>query len=105
MIQHFKEEIYERYEVKFDDDAEERKWLASQGWYEKKESDYSNFFEECYDTEPKRRSYIESIIENAEPSFGYMVLANLITNGYFRTVITTYLDDLVYIACKTFTHV
>ncbi|MDQ3750762.1 MAG: tetratricopeptide repeat protein [Acidobacteriota bacterium] len=103
MIQHFKGEVYERYGVKFINEKEEKAWLSTQHWYQKKESEYAKFFEECYDTETKRRSYIESIIANAEPSFGYMVLANLIHYGYFRTVITTNFDDLIYIASTTFT--
>lgn len=103
MIEHFKQEIYERYGVEFANEKEEKIWLNTQEWYKKKESDYGKFFEECYDTETKRRSYIESIIANAEPSFGYMVLSNLIHYGYFRTVITTNFDDLIYIASTTFT--
>lgn len=34
-----------------------------------------------------------------------MVLANLISEGYFKTVITTNFDDLVYTACTTYTSV
>lgn len=103
MIKHFKAEIYQRYGVSFTSEKEEKEWLNTQSWYNKKENEYSIFFEECYDTETKRRSYIESIIANSEPSFGYMVLANLIHYGYFKTIITTNFDDLIYIASTTFT--
>ncbi|PYS49294.1 MAG: hypothetical protein DMF68_10420, partial [Acidobacteria bacterium] len=46
---------------------------------------------------------IENIIEGREPSFGYVVLANLMANNYINTIITTNFDDLVYSACTTFT--
>jgi tetratricopeptide (TPR) repeat protein/NAD-dependent SIR2 family protein deacetylase len=107
MTSHFKEVVYRRYGVSFGtDEKAENGWLKTQDWYTAdKTSDYSKLFEKCYDTERKRRSYIESIIEKAEPSFGYMVLANLIAEGYFKTVITTNFDDLVYTACTTYTSV
>jgi tetratricopeptide (TPR) repeat protein/NAD-dependent SIR2 family protein deacetylase len=105
MIGHFKKIIYERHGVEFPDEKKERAWLKSQEWYTKGGNEYSRLFEECYDTEPKRRSYIESIVEKAEPSFGYMVLANLIASGFFQTIVTTNFDDLVYNACTTYTSV
>lgn len=105
MIEHFRKRIYERYNATFENENDEMAWLKDQKWYRKKGSHYSKLFEECYKTEKDRRSYIESIIANAEPSFGYMVLANLIQEGYFSTIITTNFDDLVYIACTTFTSI
>ncbi|HZB43893.1 MAG TPA: tetratricopeptide repeat protein, partial [Pyrinomonadaceae bacterium] len=50
-----------------------------------------------------RQRYIESIIENRAPSFGYVVLANLMASNHINTIITTNFDDLVYSACTTFT--
>jgi tetratricopeptide (TPR) repeat protein len=110
MIQHFKEKIYSFYEVDFFnvetkqiDKKKEKEWLKTQDWYLKEGNEYGRFFGKCYETEGERRNYIESLIEGKEPSFGYMILANLIYEGYLKTIITTNFDDLIYIACTTFT--
>ncbi|MDQ6785687.1 MAG: tetratricopeptide repeat protein [Acidobacteriota bacterium] len=62
-------------------------------------------FESCYETEAKRRSYIESIIERKQPSVGYIVLANLIKYGYLKTIITTNFDSLISLACSNYTDI
>ncbi len=67
--------------------------------------DYSQLFEKCYQTESKRRSYIESIIERKQPSVGYIVLANLIKYSYLKTIITTNFDSLVSLACSNYTDI
>jgi Flp pilus assembly protein TadD len=45
------------------------------------------------------------MIEGKKPSFGYVVLANLMAQNYINTVITTNFDDLIYNACSTFTDI
>lgn len=104
MIRHFKEQIVlQRGPDELKTEEEKAKWLSEQDWYRAEGSEYCKCFE-CF--EPKesgRQRYIESIIEEHAPSFGYVVLANLMAQGYINTIITTNFDDLVYSACTTFT--
>lgn len=104
MIRHFKEQIIlQRGPEDLKTEEEKAKWLSEQDWYRAEGSEYCKCFE-CF--EPKesgRQRYIESIIEEHAPSFGYVVLANLMAQGYINTIITTNFDDLVYSACTTFT--
>lgn len=69
-------------------------WLVKQKWY-KKENEYSQLFELIYDSPVQRREYIEDCLENKEPSWGYIYLANLIVKGYFNVIFTTNFDDLL----------
>ncbi|MGA9993983.1 MAG: tetratricopeptide repeat protein [Pyrinomonadaceae bacterium] len=104
MVSHFKERIIERCcpdNVK--DDKERDAWLSGQDWYKNGDNEYCKLFERFEQKEMGRQRYIESIIEGKEPSFGYVVLANLIASEYINTIITTNFDDLVYSACTTFT--
>jgi tetratricopeptide (TPR) repeat protein/NAD-dependent SIR2 family protein deacetylase len=104
MIRYFKDRILA--ELCPDDvtsNEEKEKWLASQAWYQSAGGDYSKLFEQFEPKEIGRQRYIESIIEGQEPSFGYVVLANLMANNLVNTVITTNFDDLVYSACTTYT--
>lgn len=105
MIQHFKSEIYKRFGKEFKTEKDGDEWLKSEPWYQPGESDYWQLFEKCYQTEGKRRSYIESIIERKQPSVGYIVLANLIKLGYLKTIITTNFDSLVSLACSNYTDI
>lgn len=104
MIRYFKEQIILRScpdELKTDD--EKTKWLAEQDWYQEEGSEYCKCFERFEPKEIGRQRYIESIIEERKPSFGYVVLANLMAVGHINTIITTNFDDLIYSACTTFT--
>jgi Flp pilus assembly protein TadD/NAD-dependent SIR2 family protein deacetylase len=103
MIEHFKQKIYNQESKNFASKEEENAWLKNQDWFLPDNSDYANFFEKCYETKRERQSYLESLIVGKKPSFGYFVLANLIHYGYFKTILTTNFDDLVYTACTTFT--
>jgi protein O-mannosyl-transferase len=82
---------------------EKDQWLAAQGWYKKEGGEYRSLFEQYEPKEIGRQRYIESIIEGREPSFGYVVLANLMASNYTNTIITTNFDDLVYSACTSYT--
>lgn len=77
--------------------------LQKQTWFNKEESDYSNFFKRCFRKEIDRRDYIKKIIEPAEITWGYIQLANLLEKGVFKNIITTNFDDLVYQSCARFT--
>jgi len=104
MIRHFKEQITAQgcpAELKTEDDK--TKWLTEQEWFKADGSEYCKCFEKFEPKEIGRQRYIESIIEKREPSFGYVVLANLMAGNHINTIITTNFDDLVYSACTTFT--
>jgi len=104
MIRHFKEQIIaQSCPDGLKSDEEKTKWLAEQEWYQANNSEYCKCFEKFEPKEIGRQRYIESIIEKREPSFGYVVLANLLAGGHINTIITTNFDDLVYSACTTFT--
>ncbi|HCG5519567.1 TPA: SIR2 family protein [Vibrio parahaemolyticus] len=75
--------------------------LDKQYWYDKPQ-EYSVLFEMLYDQPSQRREFIESCIENATPSWGYIYLVNLLKNRHFNTIFTTNFDDLVNEACYTF---
>ncbi len=80
---------------------EEGRVLDEQYWYNKPQ-EYSVLFEMLYDQPSQRREFIESCIENATPSWGYIYLVNLLKNRHFNTIFTTNFDDLVNEACYTF---
>ena len=104
MIRFFKERIIsETCPNTLVGDDEKEQWLASQDWYQNEGSDYGKLFEQFEPKEIGRQRYIESIIEGQEPSFGYVVLANLMASNYVNTIITTNFDDLVYSACTSYT--
>lgn len=63
---------------------------------------YSYLFESLYDQPSQRREYIESCVERASPSWGYIYLVNLIRMRVFNTVFTTNFDDLLNEACYLF---
>jgi NAD-dependent SIR2 family protein deacetylase len=76
-------------------------FLKKQTWYKTAE-EYSVLFELLYDQPSQRREYIESQIESASPSWGYIYLVNLIRSRVFNTVFTTNFDDLLNEACYSF---
>ncbi len=90
------------------DPKQQEAWLAQQPWYvegSKNGTLYSALFEMYEQKERGRQLYIEQMIEGREPSFGYVVLANLMARHYVNTVVTTNFDDLIYNACATFTDI
>jgi hypothetical protein len=104
MIRHFKEQIIAQCcPDNLKTEEEKTKWLAEQDWYKANGSEYCKCFERFEPKEIGRQRYIENIIENREPSFGYVVLANMMASGHVNTIITTNFDDLVYSTCTTFT--
>jgi NAD-dependent SIR2 family protein deacetylase len=72
-------------------------WLNS-------EEEYSILFEYLYDQPSQRREFIESCIKNANPSWGYIYLVNLIRNKVFNTIFTVNFDDLLNEACYLFSN-
>ncbi len=106
MIRFFKEQIItECCPEELKGDKEKEAWLKRQEWYKKPASEYSKLFEKYEPKEIGRQRYIESIIEGKTPSFGYVVLANLMASNYVNTIVTTNFDDLMYSACTSFTSI
>lgn len=109
MMQIFKSEIFEIHCPELGNE-EKAAWLKSQSWYKNGKDEYGCLFEKFQHTKSGRQRFIESICEKnpltdkkVEPSFGYLVLSDLLLRNYINTVVTTNFDDLVYIASTTFT--
>ncbi len=79
--------------------------MGEQEWFQADGSDYSKLFTHYEPKEMGRQRYIENIVEGRNPSFGYLVLANLMASKYINTVITTNFDDLIYSASTTYTDI
>ena len=77
-------------------------WLKLQAWHEDQGSEYSNLFEFLYPNARARQKYVETKIETAFPSWGYVYLANIIQSGHFNLIFTTNFDDLVAEALTRF---
>ena len=84
-----------------DENSNETEFLESQLWYES-DTEYSVLFEMLYDTPSQRRDFIESVVGDRKPSWGYMYLVDLLRQGMFNTVFTTNFDDLLNEACYLF---
>jgi len=95
-------EIIKEWRESFKKNVPEEK-LEDMRWYNRPE-EYSQLFELLYDQPSQRREYIESCLKNAEPSWGYIYLVNLLrkSNPVFNTVFTTNFDDLLNEACYLF---
>jgi len=76
-------------------------YMNNYHWFKRPE-EYSVLFETLYDQPSQRREYIETCLETANPSWGYIYLVNLIRNQAFNTVFTTNFDDLLNEACYLF---
>lgn len=104
MIRQFKEQIIlQSCPAELKTDTEKSDWLAAQDWCRADGSDYCKYFEKFEPKEFGRQRHIEDMIKDREPSFGYVVLANLMASNHINTIVTTNFDDLVYSACTTFT--
>lgn len=110
MMKMFREKIFEVHCHEMKTDKEKGNWLKAESWYKNGKNEYGCLFEKFRDTKSGRQRFIESICDKnpltgkmVEPSFGYVVLADLLLRNYINTVVTTNFDDLVYIASTTFT--
>lgn len=77
-------------------------WLSKQSWYNTDE-EYGYLFGYLYDEPAQRRDYIETILENKSPTWGYVYLASLLQKQVFNAVLTTNFDDLINEACYLYT--
>jgi NAD-dependent SIR2 family protein deacetylase len=110
MMKIFRDEIFEINCEELKTDGEKAEWLKVQNWYKDGKKEYGCLFERFRDSRSGRQIFIEKICHRnpqtgklVEPSFGYVVLADLLLRNYVNTVVTTNFDDLVYIAATTFT--
>lgn len=62
-------------------------------------TEYSALFEEVFRSEADRRTYLDSKMTGAKPSYGHLVLATLMRGQQARLVWTTNFDPLVADAC------
>jgi len=63
------------------------------------DDEYAALFEAVYPAEPDRRSYLDSKMAGAKPSYGHLALATLMRAGHARIVWSTNFDPLVADAC------
>ena len=77
-------------------------WLEGQPWHDRTD-EYGRLFEIMHDLPSQRRMVVEDIVKGAQPSWGYVYLANLLGHGYFNVVFTTNFDDLLTEACYRYT--
>jgi tetratricopeptide (TPR) repeat protein len=110
MMKLFKEKIFNIYCREIIDDKEKDKWLKKQDWYQSGKDEYGCLFEKAFDTKVGRQRFIENICSQnpltqkvVQPSFGYVILADLLLRNYVNAILTTNFDDLVYISSTTFT--
>jgi tetratricopeptide (TPR) repeat protein len=110
MMKLFKEKIFNIYCREIIDDKEKDKWLKKQDWYKSGKDEYGCLFEKAFDTKAGRQRFIENICSQnpltqkvVQPSFGYVILADLLLRNYVNAILTTNFDDLVYISSTTFT--
>jgi NAD-dependent SIR2 family protein deacetylase len=102
MIGDFKRRIIEAEcpeQVKTEEAKE--KWLTNS--FPDEKNAYSILFEHYLPKEMARQQYIEMLVKKARLSFGYVVLSSLIASNYVKTLVTTNFDDLIYLACTTYT--
>lgn len=103
MMNDFRRRIFERECFHLETDEEKDDWIKAQDWFCVGEKEYSCLFERYDDDKIARQKYMEAVIKKGEPSFGYLMMAYLLTNNYANTIITTNFDDLAYTSCVTFT--
>ncbi len=70
-----------------------KEWLNNHKKYD--ESEYSTLFNYIYQFPKERQNYIEQLVEEKKPTFGYMYLAGLIAEKKFNRILTTNFDDLI----------
>jgi len=100
MIEEWRYQLYEQ----SDSGKAYEDWLTKQEWVNS-DQEYSILFERVCDLPAQRRTYIENCIKDAQPSWGYVYLANLIANNYFNVIFTTNFDDLLNEACFLYAEV
>ena len=99
LIEKWRDDYWERFGN--DEEHEKDTFLESQPWHGD-DDEYSVLFEKLYDTPSQRRNFIETVVGDKKPSWGYMYLVDLLRRQIFNTVFTTNFDDLLNEACYVF---
>ena len=76
-------------------------WLEKQEWHNL-DDQYSKLFELVYDQPSQRRAYIENLVVEGKPGWGYAYLVGLIEENIFNVIFTTNFDDLINEACYSY---
>lgn len=79
-----------------------QKYFDSKGGYPAKNSDseYSFYFEKCFPKIEERDSFIQNLIKDKKPSFGYKNLGRVLVSNFSKTVWTTNFDNLISVGLK-----
>ncbi len=71
-------------------------WRALREQEDRQPGEYALLFSRIFPDRESRQGFIEKLCDGAEPCAGYVYLASLVRDGYFRTILTTNFDDLVH---------
>ncbi|MGP8328748.1 MAG: SIR2 family NAD-dependent protein deacylase [Methanosarcinaceae archaeon] len=87
---------------KIDDESKFDEWIKKeykiwkvQHQTDEIDRDYSFLFSHFYQQPKERQLFIEQIVEDKKPTFGYLYLAGLIADNRFNRILTTNFDDLL----------
>jgi NAD-dependent SIR2 family protein deacetylase len=96
-------QLVQEWRAIYDANATHKKDHAKNQEWHGQPSEYGHLFGSVYSLPAHRRDFVETCIEEAVPSWGYLYLADLLDSGFFNTVLTTNFDDLLNEACHAFT--
>ncbi|HIF9240590.1 TPA: SIR2 family protein [Photobacterium damselae] len=84
------------YDEEYNEERLNQHLLNDCNWY-KSDNEYSSLFEKIYHLPIQRRKFIQSQVDDKNPSIGYAYLVSLCekNNKYFDTIYTTNFDDLI----------
>jgi NAD-dependent SIR2 family protein deacetylase len=71
-------------------------WRTLREQEDRQPGEYALLFSRIFPDRESRQGFIEKLCDGAEPCAGYVYLASLVRDGYFRTILTTNFDDLVH---------
>jgi hypothetical protein len=76
-------------------------YIDASGWFPAlgAPDEYAALFEAVWPSEVDRRTYIESKLTGAKPSYGHLALATLMRADFTKLIWTTNFDSLVADAC------
>ncbi|MFC7081835.1 hypothetical protein [Halorussus caseinilyticus] len=92
LIEMWKTECYDHENP--DEDFET--WVGTKEKKMDGDNEYGFWFEQRHPTRGERRERIQELVENATPTFGHVLLASLMDEGYVPHVLTPNFDDLLF---------
>lgn len=72
-----------------------RETVEREAGIDRDDSDYGALFSYFFPKSKERQTYIEKLMKDAKPAFGYLYLAGLINDKRFNRILTTNFDDLL----------